>query len=252
MADYDNEQKTELFSVEDHEKYLIYSRTEISRVLNELSKRPDIITAYFNGGKEYLLTAVLAVLPDRELVVLDYGPDERTNRRVLDAERLICVTKHNNIDIRFNCTTPQRAKFQEKQAFAAPIPESLFRLQRREFFRVSTPITSPVVLQIPQEEGTLLELNVADLSCGGLGLLDPDGMLPAEPLTELKGCVLFLPDETLTLDLQIRNRIRHTLRDGRQVTRIGCAFVNLPLNQNAVIQRYIHRLQVEQKGLSQS
>ncbi len=250
MADQAEEKKTELFDGGDDERFMLTSPTAISNVLLDLSKRPDILTAYFNHGKEYILTAVLAVMPERNLLVLDYGADDKLNQRLLDYGRAVCVTKHDNISIKFGCNILQRAKFQERQALAATLPETLFRQQRREFFRVSLPLVNVVKCHVPQAEQDDLVLNVVDISCGGVGLLDPRRQFNPELGTLLQGCRIELPDTgTLQLDLVVRNSFLQAQNDGSQIRRIGCAFAGLGVDKNSIIQRYIHRVQIEQKAL---
>ena len=251
MPDYESAQRTPIDSIEEHERYLIYSRLEIQRVLNDLSRRPDIITAYFNHGKEYFLTAVLNVLSDREIVVLDYGPDEKQVQRAIDYGRLVCVTKHHNIDIKFTCTALKRARYQGAQALAAPLPESLYRLQRREFFRVTMPSANPVYCQIPQPEGEPLALPVADLSVGGVGLLDRGGSLGAQLREVMPDCTMELPGfGTLATGLEVRNIVELPKKDGASRRRIGCAFTGLNMEQSVLLQRYINQVQIDQKALA--
>lgn len=253
MPDYESAERTPINNIEEQERYLIHSRLEIQRVLNELRKRPDIITAYFNQGKEYLLTAVLDVLPDRDLVVLDYGPDEKQNQRALDGGRLVCVTKHDNIDIKFTCDDLKRARYQGGQVFAAPLPASLYRLQRREYFRVSMPSVNPVLCEIPREgEEEPLALPLVDLSVGGVGLLDREQRLDTETRAPLPGCRIELPGfGALHCDLEVRNIVPLPGRDGRgKARRIGCAFGSLSMDQHVMVQRYIHKVQVEQNAVT--
>lgn len=251
MADQAEEKKTELFDGGDDERFLLTSQTAIANVLTDLSKRPDILTAYFNHGKEYILTAVLKVMPERNLLVLDYGADEKLNQRLLEYGRAVCVTKHDNISIKFGCNILQRAKFQERQALAASLPETLYRQQRREFFRVPLPTVNTIKCHVPQPEQEPLALNMTDISCGGIGLIDPQRRFNPEVGTMLQGCRVDLPETgTLVFDLVVRNSFLQPQNDGSQVRRIGCAFVGLPLDKNAIIQRYIHRVQIEQKARS--
>lgn len=251
MADEAEDKKTELFDGGDDERFLLTSKTAIANVLVDLSKRPDILTAYFNHGKEYLLTAVLAVMPERNLLVLDYGADDKLNQRLLEYGRAVCVTKHDNISIKFGCNILQRAKYQDRQALAAAMPESLFRQQRREFFRVSLPTINAVKCYVMGPDQNELALTMTDISCGGIGLIDPTRQFNPELGAVLQGCRAELPDTgTLVFDLQVRNNFLQTQNDGSQVRRIGCAFTGLPLDKNAIIQRYIHRVQIEQKAKS--
>ncbi len=251
MTDANEENKTELFDGEDQERFLLYSKTAIGNVLTDLSKKPDILTAYFNNGREYILTAVLTVMHERNLVVLDYGADEKLNRRLLEYGRAVCVTKHDNISIKFAVDGLQRAKFQDRQALAGALPQTLYRQQRREFFRVTTPVLNPIKCHIPRPDGQTLELNVMDISCGGLSLGDPAGVFDVEINAILTGCHIELPEMgTLHCNLQVRNEFMQHQNVGQPLHRIGCSFVNLTLDKNALIQRYIHRVQIEQKALA--
>lgn len=251
MPEYDIAKKTSLVSAADQEQYLVKSRLELVRVLSELTKRPDIITAYFDSGQQYILTAVLGVIEERNLIVLDYGPDEMLNQRALEFGQLVCVTKHDRIDTRFTVTNLQRAKYQDRQVLAAPLPETVYRLQRREYFRVHTPVANPLKCKVPVKGGSPLVLDVVDISVGGLGLVDYSLELEMEAHEVIKGCTIDLPHfGELRVDLQIRNFSLQPYNNEGQIRRIGCAFFELPTKKHTKIQRYINKLQIDQKALS--
>ncbi len=247
MPDYQNANKTELSEFEQQDQFLLQSTEGIVHVLKDLSRKPDIITGYFENGRRYILTAVIKVLPERGLVVLDEGPDESGNLKLLEEGRLLCVTKHNRIHIKFTLNGVQKARLRGESVLAAPLPESVFRLQRREFFRIRTPLATPVTCEVPWIEGRE-ELKVVDLGYGGLALEDA-GAKYKKPAGEiLEDCGLHLPDfGQVELALEIRNIIPQKYRDGSPYNRIGCQFRQLPLDRSAIIQRYIHQLQVEHK-----
>mgnify|MGYP002713138180 CR=1 FL=1 len=126
------------------------------------------------------------------------------------------------------------------------------RVQRREFFRVSVPVAAPILCRIPRPDGQALELPVVDLSCGGIGLIAPSAGVGLELRETLADCIIELPEfGTLSVNLQVRNMRGHRQSNGEQAQRIGCAFVGLTMDRNALIQRYIHKVQVEQKALAQ-
>ena len=246
MPDYDHSQKTELFEPRNAEQYLLYSKPEIVRVLRDLAKRPEIITAYFDGG--YFLTAVLGVLPDRDMVVLDYGPDEQLNARALQSDRVVCVTRQDHVSVRFTCTHLHPAKYQGRAALAAPLPESVYRPQRREFFRVATPTYNPLRLRIPRGFGDPLELPLVDLSCGGVSVYDFAEELEVNPGQIVEGCGLELPGfGRFVCDMEVRNLQRVRMNDGSEAKRVGLQFRALAIDSNALVQRYLHKLQMEAK-----
>ncbi len=249
MPDYTNAEKTELSVPYEQEQYVLRSRPDIIHVLRELSRKPDIITGYFNEGSSYLLTAVLGVLPDRDLVVLDHGPDDTVNQWATAADRIICVTKHDNVTIRFAISDLKRAKFQQQPVFAAPLPDGVFRLQRREFFRVPAPMLNPIVCRV-SEENHDWDLEAVDISIGGIGLIDRSLQFQVDPPRTIEGCVLKLPEQDLAIDVEIRYWSKFRLRDGREVRRIGCAFRGVTPDKNVVLQRFINKLQVEQRATS--
>lgn len=245
MPDYTNAEQTALTEISEDERFLLRSQPEIRSQLLNLAKKPDIITAYFDGGKSFILTAVLGLVKERNLLVLDVGPDDATTRRAIASKRLVCTTKHKGVPIKFICENMQGAKYQGKPAIAAPIPESLYRLQRREYFRVQVPRINAPLCDIPLEDGKrILTLKVVDLSVGGLCVIDPEGQFQPEMLARYPGCILHLPDYgELAVNLQVRNHGRFFSGSAEPVPRYGAAFENLTMSDNLYLQRYIYQLQ---------
>jgi c-di-GMP-binding flagellar brake protein YcgR len=244
MPDYTQAETTALGAVSESDRYVLHSQAEIRSQLLNLAKKPDIITAYFDDGRSFILTAVLGIVRERNLVVLDVGPDDATTRRAIAARKLVCSTRNNGIPIRFSCENMQSAKYQGKPAIAAPIPTSLYRQQRREFFRVQTPRINAPTCEIPLEEGGRLTLKVADLSVGGLCLIDQDEVFQTNILEHYNGCILTLPEYgELTVDLQIRNKALFYSGNAQPVPRYGAAFENLSNSDSLYLQRYIYQLQ---------
>ncbi|MDH5786537.1 MAG: flagellar brake protein [Chromatiales bacterium] len=229
-------------------KYLVSKPEQITQTLLDLGKRPDLVNAYFRDGQESIITTVIDVMKDRGLVIMELGPDQKMNQQLLDEARTICLCKHHDVDIRFELNGLRSARFQGQQVIAAPLPESLMRYQRREYFRAPTPLLEPLICHI-DVEGNRLSLPLADISLGGLALVDRERVFNPESGEIFRECTLNFPeDETeIEIALEIRSRFMIGKDEGHRVQRIGCAFLELSADKSAFIQRYINRLQIRQR-----
>jgi c-di-GMP-binding flagellar brake protein YcgR len=236
----------------DHSQYLLRSKAEIVYVLRGLVAGKDHITVYFNEGQNFLLSTVLQV--DDNDVILDFGADPETNRLALIAEKLFCVTSHEKIRIQFVLRGLREINFQGASAFIGPLPDSILRLQRREYFRLTTPIVHPIKCQIPvsgdeNAETVVMEANVIDISGGGLAMMVPPVGLSFTAGDVYENCQVELPEVgVVQTTLEVRNVFDVALRSGAQVTRAGCQFVNLPGPMLTLIQRYILKVERERKA----
>lgn len=232
----------------DLEKYRVHSATEILRVLRDLIKSHELITAYFNGGRDFILSAVLDVDMEHKRLVLDYGPDERLNQRLLEATRVVFATRHHQVRVQFNAETVIPAQYHGGKAFVIALPDSIIRLQRREYYRLSTPVGQRLNLSLPGHGGERIHAHIIDISLGGLGIIEPPegAVLHWEPGTIIKGCHIELPEEGgIEVDIEIRNRYEAGQHNGAVTHRLGCRLLQLDSRRSAVIQRYIHRLELE-------
>jgi c-di-GMP-binding flagellar brake protein YcgR len=233
----------------DTEQYALYSRVEIIALMRELKERRVLVTLYFGGGERSLVTSVLAVNPDFEELVLDCGAHERDNEAMLASGRLIVVSFIDHVKVQFAAGRAQRTTFEGGPALRLRLPESVLRLQRRNYFRVPTPIGRPLKVQMPHEAATPSgEMRVVDLSCGGVGIVtQPAPQL--EPGAILEDCRIELPGVgPVTVSLEIRHVSVVPGPKGTMQVRCGLQFVALPAASYAMIQRYINKLQAERRS----
>jgi len=237
-------------SEEESERYLLYDRSEICAQLKYLSRRPEIITAHFNGGNDVFLTAVLEVIRERNLIVLDCAHDRKLNRAAINSGKLFCSARHNGIPIRFSCEQLQSARFQAQPAIAAEIPQSMHRVQRREFFRVATPLeNAPRCRIVDPENGKYHLLTICDISAGGLGMLQRLGAPRLATQTNYRNCRLILPTEgEMTVDIMLRYNLATNRGNGDIAMRYGASFEKISVADSAAVQRYIYSLQANAPG----
>ncbi|SEP14363.1 c-di-GMP-binding flagellar brake protein YcgR, contains PilZNR and PilZ domains [Aquisalimonas asiatica] len=234
---------------EDGDRFTLTHQPDIVAVLRQLARRPELITAYFNQGRESINTAVVRVDPDRGELDLDPGPEPDVNRRALAAGSLVCMARENNVSVRFRVNTVREKESKDGTVFRAPLPDSLYRLQRREYFRVPTAVAKPVTCRIPTDDGETYTFRAMDLSLGGIGIIDASMDLSLSLRDVFSNCEVEIPGSSpLVMDLEVRNISRHMFRDGTVGRRVGLAFRNLSTNGSTLLQRYLQRLQIAQRS----
>lgn len=225
-------------------EYVIYDPAAIHEVLRGVMDANALLLLYCGGEEEFVLTSILEI-GDEDLV-LDRGPDEAMNRRLLASERLLAVTQHDRVRVQFSSRRATQVLYQDREAFSIPVPEQLLRLQRREYYRLPAPTMRPPRCHITLPGHERVEARILDISCGGLAVVGLPPGLTAEAGTRFGECRLELPDvATLNVALEVRNVFDMTLRNGQRTRRCGCAFVNAPESVLAQIQRYIIRVERE-------
>jgi flagellar brake protein len=244
----------ELEQPEDYSQYLLYSKSEILSVLRTLVQKGSMITVHFDQGQSFFLTSAIALSADNREMILDIGSNEEMNNRALRAKKLIFTTLIDKVKIQFSLTKLSQIQSGGRLAFVGAIPERLLRLQRREFFRLSTPIANPIRLNAMHRraDGSALaiELPLLDISGGGVGLMVAlDLAVLFQRGDMLNDCRMMLPDEGLLLvTLCVRNQFDVSTRSGSRYVRLGCEFVNLSAQRLTVVQRYITRVERERKA----
>lgn len=236
---------TEQSKVDNYEKYLLNGRAAIIQKLRQLAKSKNNITAHFGGGKYSMLTQIIDVLPDKELVVLDYGSNEATNKKLLQSERTVFKTQHEGVTAQFSTGMLQKAKLHGKPAFACAIPESLLWVQRREFYRVRIPLRDNIFCEFIHDEDILIPYPVLDISIAGLAIRIEDSRYLVEAGMLFNGARLLLPNEESGLiNIEIMNQLPLKQDNLEAGLRFGCAFHNISTDISAKIQRYIYEIEL--------
>lgn len=237
-----------------YSKYLLYSKTEILFLLRSVMQKGSLITVYFDQGKSFLLTALVAVNADNGQVLFDMGSDAEMNERALKAERLLFTTSLDKVKVQFSLKSLQKTDFGGRPAFRGAFPETVLRLQRREYYRLTTPVANPIRCQLngTREDGSGFSASPAllDISGGGVGLmLEPERADDFKVDARFSDCRISLPEEgALVCNLVVRNAFAVTTKSGNHYLRVGCEYVDLPGTRLTMIQRYITRVERERKA----
>lgn len=231
-------------------KFAVSWKKEIVFILRAVMEKGELVSAYFNRGESFLLTSVVGVDPDRGAVYLDFGANEAMNRKILESDKIIFVSTHEKVKIQFNATRIEKVLFEGRDSFKIPLPETLIKLQRREYFRVTTPIINPLKCIVPMPDNRKIEVAIVDISIGGIGIILPPADPSIEPGMIFQGCHLILPDiGNIVATMEIRNVFEVTLRNGLKTKRAGCQFIDLTANMQSMIQRYIIKVERDRRAM---
>ena len=232
----------------DEEQFIVQNAKEIIQILNDLAKHHEMLKVTFNN--DTCLTNVISVDANHHVVYLDIGIDEAFNSRLLASHHVV-FSKDDSIRIKWTSTHVSLATLKDGKAIKIALPQKMMRLQRREFFRLATPIVNPVTCLIPisdeahPDADRVLELILVDVSLGGVGVI------AANPLDELlviganfDQCKINFPEVGETnLTLQVRNITPITMKDGTIKQRIGLQFISPSRGNEGLINRYTFNLE---------
>lgn len=237
----------ELLEPANYGEYLLHNRSDMLRILRQLLDHGSQITLFFNEGSDLLLSILLAVKDDE--LIFDYGANNETNQRALEAAKLFCVTQLDNVRVQFILRSIKSIMHEGHPAFRAALPDSVLRLQRREYFRLTVPLAHRLTCQIPLQDGHRIEVGVIDISGGGIAMVVPPDKARFEPGMEFPNCCIELPEVgAVTTTIRVLSLFEITLRNGSRVKRGGCQFINLPGSMANLIQRYIVKVERERKA----
>lgn len=250
MAMNDTSPQFELEQTDVYSQYLLHSKAEILAVLRTIIQKGALVTVHFDHGRSFFLTSMVALRPDDGEIILDLGSNEEMNDKAEKTGTLIFTTTVDKVKIQFLLERLRRMKYQGRAAFSGDIPDKLLRLQRREFFRLSTPVARPIRMVTKLEGGRAIDVALLDISGGGVGLMVPlDVADLLEKARMLENCKIVLPGEGLLVaDLCVRNLFGVTTRGGARYMRVGCEFIGLPAARLSAVQRYIIQVERERKA----
>jgi c-di-GMP-binding flagellar brake protein YcgR len=232
------------------QQYVIHNVKAISQILADLLKQKTTLKVSFNNGNDVYLTSVIALDTVNHAVFLDIGRDEAFNARLL-ASHNVTFEKDDGIRIHWVSKRLVAANMPDGKAIKIAQPQSMVRLQRREYFRINTPITTPVLCFIPMpdpknpNQEKTLELKLVNISIGGVGVTSLGALDPSfRPGATFSNCKMDFPDIGMTnVKLQVMSMSQIPMIDGTIKHRIGLSYVDPSRGNEGLIHRYTYMLE---------
>jgi flagellar brake protein len=234
--------------MENDSDYSIYNPSQINTNLTILVNNKCLLSAYFGDGHDSFLTTIIDVDKKKKTIILDYGPKEYLNNLLLNSGKISFRTEFSGIKVSFSVESIQKIKHNGEMAFIMPIPKSMLWLQRREYYRIRSPIAKYSFCEIIVPDREPYKLNLYDISVSGFALLTYSTPLVAE-LLEIKhfeDCKLVLTDAgegKISFDILYSCTINPPKLN--KIEKLGCKFTVVEKNFDTTIQRYMQQIERE-------
>lgn len=222
---------------------------EIGGLLRSLAYRLDILTADY--AERHTITRILDVDIAVRTFIFDWNTDQMDYEAALGADRWIFHATPRGIRVEFSVERVQPIVFEEKPAFQASFPAVLLCRQRREYFRVQTPVLEPYLCSGSLANGERFRAEIVDLSLSGVALRMTDEHLGnLDTGSIVRGAELhFTGQSPISLDLQfVSYRDLHGIAGNARFV-VGFKFLSLPGHTENVLQRLIARLELERRSM---
>ncbi|MFM0058907.1 flagellar brake protein [Paraburkholderia phytofirmans] len=223
---------------------------QIAVCLRQLVAGKDFVTVEFDGRQ--IVTQILDVDSRNARFVFDAGSVADDNAALPAARQLTFRSLPGGIRTEFTTFDATLTQFDGLPAFEAPFPALLYYVQRREFFRVQTPVLDPYIASGAYLDGGSFRLELQDLSLGGIALKTADERFGSlESGTVLRDVTLHLGGfGMLRLDLEIVAPRQVTTAKGDRRFVIGCKFVATPGPAERTLQRVVTQLETRRQALA--
>lgn len=233
-------------------EFALHNRKEIVFILEDLAKHRAPINLDTHDGVA-LVTAVLGVHIESNQVFMDISSDEQINQQITNSKHVSFATQAG-VRVRWHSTHLRLLALNDgRDAFAMHVPSVVERIQRREYFRLSTPQGSKAMIcKIPTED-RIVEAPLYDISVGGVGIAIRGELDPVFSKGEiLEECSINFPVVGIVpMSLRVCGKwVSINTKSGEQIHRIGLEFVNLSRGASNVIQRYMIQLEAEKISLT--
>jgi c-di-GMP-binding flagellar brake protein YcgR len=233
--------------------YEVTSKRQILAYLSAMHDKNQLLEVKPTGSSLTSLSAIVDIDDAQGIIIIDILKDEAVTQRAVDAGSVDIEGLLDHIKISFTSQNFEICEHEGRPAISLSIPDVLIRLQRREFYRVPTPIINPVLCKIPAtswDGPTSIALPVRNISSGGIQALDETMQIDSTLGKVYRNCTIYISAaENFSADLEVKNTYSAVTPGGHMGAKIGFQFVRLDGKSENILQKYINRLELEQRAI---
>jgi len=230
----------ERLSEEQEKECRITSARQILSLLKHISEDGLRAVLYYDGARDFIITSLLDV--DENGLWVEQGVDSKKNLRIAETNKITLVSSLDQVKIQFYATGVSTETYQGYPAFYLLLPDSLYRVQRRENYRLVLPLNERLRCIVPtNHNGDKIDVPVMDISGGGLRLFADGEFVLGQ---NYQGCQIDLPETgVINFTMIVKNLVTISPKPGQTVRRVGCEFKHLDNASSVLLQRYVTKMQ---------
>lgn len=237
-----------------YEPYRINTIQEVDSILQQLLVQGVLLRMHNGNAHQSVITTLLDLDFDNETIVIDSAAQQTLNEQLVSGEVAYFDAILNGVAIKFQVNSLYGTFFEERPALAGTLPAYLYRIQRRENFRIRPTLENTAHCTLSINEETW-QFEVYDISSSGLALIDPEERLTGYLGQTMVNAQLDLPNVgVINIDIQLVRSQTQLLQNRKKLPLIGCAFPDPNSQQQVRIQNFItneERLQIaRERGLA--
>jgi flagellar brake protein len=230
----------------DISSFSIQNPKQIINHLSLLLKNKCLLSARFGTNNESYITTLLAINEANNSLVLDCGSKEDLNQRILNAGKITFDTEYNGIKVSFVGAALKKITHKREDAFSIPIPKSLYWMQRREYYRVKSPLSKPSYCQLIVEDREPVNLKLYDISLTGFAMLNvskevSELLIPGTSFSQSKLILSEAGEGMISFEICAKYIINP--EKPQKIQKIGCKFIKISRPVEEIIQRYMNQIQ---------
>ncbi|MFG6465571.1 flagellar brake protein [Roseateles sp. BYS87W] len=225
------------------------SAAEVLAYLQQLQREQAAVQLTGPQG-ESLSARIVALDAAADFIGLALGADpEGISQALVSEGEITAVSFLGAVKLQFELDAPVLVSGEQGSVLRCPLPERMYRFQRRQSFRVQPAgsMYPRVVLPGSTEPGRALR--VLDISIGGLALVIPPDFGALQPGDVARGLTLEL-DRVTALRVNLLPHHASPIRgDATGMLQLGCAYVDPDAAAHRTLQVYVDQTQKKRRLL---
>jgi len=237
--------------------YLVKNAKMVLNHFNELVTKKCLISAHFGDRNVSFLTTIIDLDKGSNIINLDCAPSEALDQQLLSSPKVLFRTEVDGIKVSFSGKGIKKIKIGEDWVLSMPIPDAIFWMQRRKYYRVKIPLSHThsycrITFKTDDDQMETQTFRLHDLSIMGFSFLNPDPKWrdQLQPDCEFADCILHLNNGNQALiSFAIKNNVEVRANTLGVQDKIGCLLGPLPPSFETSVQRYMQEIELQQKNI---